>query len=62
MSVRIYKLEKTNVMKILKLISFLILILSLSACSRENNEPETINTSVSAEDLLGASNVLCTSV
>jgi len=53
MSVRIYKLEKTNVMKILKLISFLILILSLSACSRENNEPETINTNVSAEDLLG---------
>ncbi|MCD9854466.1 hypothetical protein LUD75_07100 [Epilithonimonas sp. JDS] len=40
-------------MKILKLISFLILILSLPACNRENNEPETINTNVSAEDLLG---------
>ncbi|WP_034967579.1 hypothetical protein [Chryseobacterium sp. FH1] len=30
-----------------------MLILSLSACNRENDEPETINTNVSAEDLLG---------
>ncbi len=40
-------------MKTLKIISFLLIVLSISACSRENNEPETINTNVSAEDLLG---------
>lgn len=40
-------------MKTLKIISLLLIILSLSACSRESNEPETINTNVSTEDLLG---------
>lgn len=40
-------------MKTLKIISLLLIILSISACNRENNEPETINTNISAEDLLG---------
>lgn len=40
-------------MKTLKIISLLLIVLSLSACNRENNESETINTNVSAEDLLG---------